>query len=167
MQNIDHHTSTHSILDFEASSLSDCSYPISAGLAVGDRTYYWIIKPKAEWIDWSLASQAIHGMKRSFLFENGQDASQVYVEMLEILRGHDTVYSDNPYWETRWLNTLGNFPIVIRDIKELIPQNSHHLFKEVLYNQFQLYKLIPHRADHDALAISMAVSHLRQQKKQD
>jgi len=52
------------ILDFEASSLSDTSYPISAGLAIDDQAYYWIIKPEPEWIDWSLESQAVHGLKR-------------------------------------------------------------------------------------------------------
>ena len=34
------------ILDFEASSLSDNSYPISAGLVIGGYVHYWVIKPK-------------------------------------------------------------------------------------------------------------------------
>lgn len=39
------------ILDFEASSLFDCSYPISAGLIVNGQKYHWLIKPKPEWVD--------------------------------------------------------------------------------------------------------------------
>ena len=46
------------ILDFEASSLSDGSYPITAGLVTNGQIKYWIIKPQPDWIDWSLASQS-------------------------------------------------------------------------------------------------------------
>lgn len=88
------------ILDFEASSLSDTSYPISAGLVVAGHVYYWFIKPEPDWIDWSLQSQAIHGLKRSFIEEHGIPAHQVYAEMIDRLIGHHVIYSDAPEWES-------------------------------------------------------------------
>lgn len=149
------------VLDFEASSLSDCSYPISAGLRVGNCLKYWLIKPQADWIDWSLASQAIHGLKRSYIEDNGVDAAQVYLEMCEALAGFEAIYSDNPYWERKWLSCLGKFNQEIRDVTELIPPYKKPLFKESLESVFHAHKLIPHRSDHDALALSLAVYDLQ------
>lgn len=75
------------ILDFKASSLSDVSYPISAGLIVSGHVYYWIIKPEPDWIDWSLQSQAMHGLKRSYIEDHGVPVHQVCIEMTAILGG--------------------------------------------------------------------------------
>jgi len=161
MIQIDHLKAVPPILDFEASSLSDCSYPISAGLRVGSTLKYWLIKPRPHWIDWSLASQAIHGMKRSYIADNGMDVDQVYVEMKSLLDQFDVIYSDNPYWERVWLSHLGDFNLDIRDIQELIPQHNKWCWKENLEKQFQANNLTHHRADHDALALSLAVYDLQ------
>jgi len=149
------------VLDFEASSLSDCSYPISAGLCVAGTLQYWLIKPRPDWIDWSLASQAIHGLKRSYIEEYGVDADQVYAEMKMMLSRFDVIYSDNPYWERRWLSHLGDFNVEIHDIQDLIPQQNKESWKETLEEQFQINNLTHHRADHDALALSLAVYKLQ------
>lgn len=148
------------ILDFEASSLSDCSYPISVGLVINGDVYYWIIKPKQEWIDWSLESQVIHGLKRSYLVEQGIDANVVYQEVRKILEGVSTVYSDNPYWERRWLNALGHFEVEVADVKALVPDEHQSHWQEVFQKQYQKHNLTPHRADHDALAISLTLQQL-------
>jgi hypothetical protein len=147
------------ILDFEASSLSDCSYPISAGLIVNGQIHYWLIKPKPEWIDWSLASQAIHGMKRSYVIENGFDVQRVYEEMIRALAGFEVVYSDNPYWESRWLTQLGHFGLEVKDIQQLIPSHHKDSWKTVFEQQFQKHLLVHHRADHDALALALTLHH--------
>lgn len=147
-------------LDFEASSLSDCSYPISVGLVTNGDVYYWIIKPKPEWIDWSLESQVIHGLKRSYLVEQGIDANVVYQEVRKILEGESTVYSDNPYWERRWLSALGHFDVEVADVKALIPDEHQSHWQEVFQEQYQKHNLTPHRADHDALAISLTLQQL-------
>lgn len=149
------------ILDFEASSLSDGSYPITAGLVVNGEVNFWIIKPQPDWIDWSLASQAIHGIKRSYLMEYGVSALQVADEMQSLLRNSPIVYSDNPYWEARWLRCLGNFHCDTRDIRELLPSSSHAHFSSCMEQQFALHRLTRHRADHDAYAMYLAVSELR------
>ena len=161
MFSIDHLQYVPPILDFEASSLSDTSYPISAGLRAGNCLKYWIIKPRVDWIDWALDSQAIHGLKRSDLEDYGIDTTQVYDEMRGLLVGIDVIYSDNPHWEQRWLACLGPFDLEIRNIQELLPKHNQHLLKQTFEKQFQAHKLIPHRADHDALALSLAVYHLQ------
>lgn len=148
------------VLDFEASSLSDTSYPITVGLVVKGIIHYWIIKPKPDWVDWSLASQAIHGIKRSYLIDHGIEQDEVLREIHEALRGITTTYSDNPYWERRWLSQLGELDVEVQDIKELVPTELHAEWKDVMQAQFKIYNLMPHRADHDALAISLALKSL-------
>lgn len=153
------------ILDFEASSLSDGSYPITAGLVINGEVNYWIIKPQSDWIDWSLASQSIHGIKRSYLIKNGLSASQVAEEIKLLLRNNPIVYSDNPYWESRWLRCLGEFDCEIRDIRELIATSLHASFSACFEHQFVVHQLTQHRADHDAYAMYKAVSELLETSK--
>jgi hypothetical protein len=145
------------ILDFEASSLSDTSYPITAGLVLSGHVYYWIIKPEPEWIDWSLQSQAIHGLKRSYIEEYGVPAHQVYAEMIDKLVGYQVIYSDAPEWESLWLRRLGVFNLRIADIGELIGNKQREGFSGELAKIFASHKLTQHRADHDALAIALTV----------
>lgn len=87
------------ILDFEASSLSDGSYPITAGLVIQGKVHHWVIKPQPDWVGWSLTSQAVHGIKRSELMDFGMPADKVCTQMGELLTGVPFIYSDNPYWE--------------------------------------------------------------------
>ncbi|HSX50755.1 MAG TPA: hypothetical protein VLF09_07355 [Cellvibrio sp.] len=148
------------VLDFEASSLSDTSYPISVGLVVKGKIHYWIIKPKPDWIDWSLASQAIHGLKHSYLIDHGMDHDEVLRELQEALQEINIIYSDNPYWERRWLRQLGELDVEVQDIKGLIPTQLHAKWKDVMQTQIKIHNFIPHRADHDALAISFTLKSL-------
>ena len=145
------------ILDFEASSLCDTRYPISAGLVVSGRVYYWIIKPEPDWIDWSLQSQALHRLKRSYIEEHGVPVHQVYTEMIDKLVGYEVIYSDAPEWESLWLRRLGAFHFRIADIGELIGNKQREGFSNELANTLSSNKLTQHRADHDALAIALTV----------
>lgn len=148
------------ILDFEASSLSDTSYPISAGLVVAGQVYYWVIKPQSDWIDWSLQSQAIHGLKRSFIEEHGVPVHQVYAEIAEKLSGYEVIYSDAPAWEGLWLQRLGAFNLRIADIGELIGNDRREGFSNELAKTVANNNLTQHRADHDALAIALTIEKL-------
>ena len=148
------------ILDFEASSLSDTSYPISAGLIVEGKVYYWIIKPKPDWIDWSLQSQAIHGLKRSYIEVHGLPADQVFSEISELLTGHNIIYSDAPEWEAIWLSRLGKLNIKIESIYDLIKIDKETFSNELLSN-FKSHRLMQHRADDDVIAIAFTVKDMR------
>lgn len=148
------------ILDFEASSLSDGSYPITAGLVIQGKVHHWVIKPQPDWVDWSLASQAVHGIKRSELMDFGMPADEVYAQIGELLNGVPIIYSDNPYWESRWLRCLGKFDCEIQDIRELIPVATRQEWPMSLGQTFEVSKLIRHRADHDAYAMYLTVLRL-------
>lgn len=148
------------VLDFEASSLSDQSYPVSAGLVVGGHTHYWIIKPKENWLDWCYESQQIHGFKRDYLVENGSPTDQVYDEICSLLSGIPEIYSDEPSWEQHWFLGLGRRPSAIRDIRSLIPPDKESQFHKAKTKMFMRHNLKRHRADHDAAAIALAAKHL-------
>ena len=89
------------------------------------------------------------------------DADQVYSEMKMILSQFDLIYSDNPYWEQRWLSPLGDFNVEIRDIQDLISQHNKERWNETLEEKFRINNLTHHRADHDALTLSLAVYKLQ------
>ncbi len=80
------------ILDFEASSLSDNSYPISAGLVVAGHVYCWSIKPKYNWLEWSPKSNKNHGISRKFIETHEIPADKAMSEISEKLRGSAVVY---------------------------------------------------------------------------
>lgn len=98
------------ILDFEASSLSQDSWPIEAGLswiANGHvQTWSSLIQPSRTWNldDWSTQSAAIHGI----LFQELADApspTEVAETLLNVL-GHRRLVSDAAEFEARWLARL-------------------------------------------------------------
>lgn len=148
------------ILDFEASSLSDNSYPISAGLVVAGHVYYWLIKPKYNWIEWSPKSEAIHGLSRELIEIHGAPADKVLLEISEKLKGYAVVYSDNSEWEAMWLSRLGAFDIKMVSIYTLISQKHREHFSRYLDINFLKNNLDRHRADHDALAIAITLKQL-------
>lgn len=87
----------------------------------------------------------MHGLRKSFLDENGCDADAVLREIVDLI-GVSDLYSDNPYWENVWLSVLGKHSITFRNIFGLAPSLSmDELFlmrDEVLVNS----RLTPHRA---------------------
>lgn len=105
-------------------------------------------------MDWSLQSQAIHGLKWSYIEEHDIPAHQVYAEMIGRLIGHQVIYSDTPEWEGLWLRRLGVFKLRVADIGELIGKYQRDGFSSELANTFASNNLTQHRADHDALAIA-------------
>lgn len=98
------------ILDFEASSLSQESWPIEVGLswiANGHvQTWSSLIRPDPAWDigDWSQQSAEVHGIPLSDL-ENAPSAAEVVEAFLNALEGRKSV-SDAPEFEARWLDRL-------------------------------------------------------------
>ena len=97
-------------VDFEASSLSQASWPIEVGVAWIEegraRSWSSLIRPAVEWPaeDWSIASEAVHGIKRSEL-ERAPAAEDVAAEFLQRCRGKILI-SDMPEFESRWAARL-------------------------------------------------------------
>ena len=98
------------ILDFEASSLSEASWPIEIGLSWLEhgevRTWSSLIHPASCWPidDWSPQSASVHGISLSVL-ENAPLATEVAETFFEVLENRSLV-SDAPELETRWLDRL-------------------------------------------------------------
>ena len=98
------------VLDFEASGLID-SYPISVGVAAGDgRLYYRLIKPEPDWdtMRWDPRSEQVHKLTREVIEAQGIRPKQVMAELNALFRD-ETLVSDNPPFEWRWLNLLEAF----------------------------------------------------------
>lgn len=93
-------------LDFEASSLSDQSYPVEVAWVFQDgRTESHLIRPAPGWIDWNPQAESIHGLSRALLAEEGQPYDDVAVRMIEVLSDHD-LFASAPSWDGKWLSVL-------------------------------------------------------------
>ena len=93
-------------LDFEASSLSDDSYPIEVGWVFeDDREESWLIRPAEDWTDWAVAAEAVHHISRAQLLAEGAPHDLVARRVLEALGQHQ-VYASAPSWDGKWLSLL-------------------------------------------------------------
>lgn len=93
-------------LDFEASSLSERSYPIEVGWVFADGTNKChLIRPAPAWTDWAAAAEAIHGVSRQELLANGRSHAAIAQRMVDVLIGHD-VCASAPSWDGKWLSVL-------------------------------------------------------------
>jgi hypothetical protein len=93
-------------LDFEASSLSDDSYPVEVGWIFEDRrAESFLIRPAAGWTDWDPQAEAIHGLSRDTLEREGVPHEEVASTMVRELGGHQ-LYASAPSWDGKWLSLL-------------------------------------------------------------
>lgn len=151
-------------LDFEASSLSENSWPIEVGLSWLEggevRTWSRLIRPASEWnlADWSPNSAVVHGIPLEDL-EDAPDACKVTKELLTQLGGRRLV-SDAPEFETRWLSRLvkavplGATP-AIKDYHQVSFANFSGLALDMLYEALER-RPAPHRAGPDSARLANA-----------
>ena len=93
-------------LDFEASSLSDDSYPIEIGWAGEDgSTEQHLIRPAPGWTDWSATAEAVHRIEHDQLLAEGEPHDQVAHRTLEALAPH-AVFVTAPSWDGKWMSLL-------------------------------------------------------------
>lgn len=93
-------------LDFEASSLSERSYPIEVAWVFEDgHAEAYLIRSAPEWTDWDPAAQAIHGIDRETIEREGIPHAEVAQRMLDQLTGHD-LRASAPSWDGKWLSVL-------------------------------------------------------------
>ncbi len=94
------------IVDIEASGFGSESFPIEVGLALSDETRYCaLIAPDPEWRHWDAEAEALHGISREFIEENGKTPEEIAIELNMLLRG-TTIYSDGWTVDYPWLRTL-------------------------------------------------------------
>jgi len=93
-------------LDFEASSLGKHSYPIEVGWVFEDGTSEaHLIRPAPGWEEWDPRAEAIHGLGRDTLVNEGTPHDVVAHRMVERLTGHDLLASA-PSWDGKSLSIL-------------------------------------------------------------
>ena len=95
------------ILDFEASGLSESSFPIQVAYNIGYDIKSFYINPESVdgWDYWDEEAEKVHGLSREFLLNNGMQASEVVKIMKGDLDGM-VVYSDAPDFESMWCEAL-------------------------------------------------------------
>ncbi len=72
-------------LVFEASSLSDHSYPVEVAWVFQDgRSESHLIRPATGWTDWDDEAEAIHGITREKLASEGEPHADVATHMVEV-----------------------------------------------------------------------------------
>ena len=93
-------------LDFEASSLSDRSYPIEIAWVFEDgRSEDHLIAPAPGWDDWDDVAEGIHGIDRAMLAAEGEPHDVVAKRMVAELAGHD-LFASAPSWDGKWMSAL-------------------------------------------------------------
>ena len=93
-------------LDFEASSLSDDSFPVEVAWVFEDgRERSFLLRPVAAWTDWSDEAEQIHGLSRARLEAEGADVAVVANEMVKTLSAH-SLFASAPSWDGKWLSVL-------------------------------------------------------------
>ncbi|NLS07761.1 transcriptional regulator [Rhizobium sp. P32RR-XVIII] len=93
-------------LDFEASSLSKKSFPIEvAWVFENGQSRSALIRPAPDWTDWSPEAEAIHGIPRRRLLDEGLSVGIIATEMIDALSGHK-LYASAPCWDGKWLSAL-------------------------------------------------------------
>lgn len=95
-------------MDFEASSLSDQSYPIEVAWSGADgNVQSFLINPStvSAWTDWNPESEEIHGIPRNQLLQQGYSPIHVCTVMQESL-GPTLIYTDAPNYDEFWCRRL-------------------------------------------------------------
>lgn len=157
------------IIDFEASSLEDGSYPIEVGLAVwpreDDPVSVWsaLIRPTDEWRGfghWSVESRRVHGITMSELMAAGAPPEEVAAILNEKL-GDGVVWCDGGPYDAFWLKALfkaaglqpefvlGNWHGLLRTLPERCRARAMDFLEESPSR---------HRAGADAEQLAMALA---------
>jgi len=93
-------------LDFEASSLSNDSYPIEVGWVFEDGAgEAHLIRPAPGWTEWDSRAAAVHGITREQLQQDGEPHQQVCDRLLALFE-QNTVLASAPSWDGHWLSML-------------------------------------------------------------
>jgi len=94
------------VIDFEASGLTDESYPISVGVYTPNEKYYALIKPVKGWTYWSWQAQAeAHKINRPTIERQGKPVQEV-AENLNALAEKYTLVCDSSYHDGFWCQRL-------------------------------------------------------------
>lgn len=146
------------ILDIEASGFGKGSYPIEVGVAMPDgELYAWLIKPQPHWTHWQERAEAVHGITRQRLLDEGEPLREVANRLNQLLSGK-TVYSDGWGVDRSWLALLFHEANVFQrftldSVYSLLTEGELDAWNESWGAVLNKTGMIPHRAGTDALII--------------
>jgi hypothetical protein len=155
------------VIDFEASSLEEGSYPIEVAVGIWNgqqdpiRLWSTLIRPASNWSlngHWSRKSERVHGISRANL-ANGKDPSDI----VHILNGRVSAriaWCDGGPYDTYWLRTLYEAagcvpPFSLMDLDGLTVGRAG--LRERLYDHLQRTPA-RHRAGEDVLRLLRALA---------
>ncbi|WP_298395372.1 hypothetical protein [Sphingobium sp.] len=157
-------------IDFEASCLPrhGRSFPIEVGIAGDGIARSWLIRPHADWADWdwTAEAEALHGLSRERIAQEGQPAFVVLAELTAAATGH-RVIADSLI-DQYWLDTLAavagtTAPFRIEHVASLFDEqgaDERRIADAVAYADGQ--GALRHRAAGDALWLSGVIARLTQ-----
>jgi hypothetical protein len=156
-------------IDFEASCLPrhGRSFPIEVGIADGDRSRSWLIRPHADWAgwDWTAEAEALHGLSRERIACEGQPAAAVLAELAAATQGRRVVADS--LIDQYWLDTLAAAagappPFAIQHVATLFEEqhaDEERIAAAMAFADGQ--GATRHRAAGDALWLSALIAHMR------
>lgn len=168
------------VIDLEASSLSDNSYPIEVGIFIPSdnglyESYSWLIKPTENWLlnrEWNEKSASVHNISKNEIIENGHLGYDICNKLNSLLLG-TTIYSDAPDYDYKWLKILfDEWNIDMKfDLGHILYPEDKKLsekLNKVSYSQFNKIKekivkdnnLILHRAGDDSIMLGLIMQKL-------
>ena len=153
------------VIDIEASGLHSGSYPIEVGIVMSNgQTYEALIQPFNSWTHWDGDAEALHGISRETLRQEGRSAFEVCEEINRLCAGK-TLYSDCWVHDSSWLQKLFAYTNIMpkfqcRSIETILTEEvliNWHFYKEEYARCAQIN---PHRALNDAIVIAETLERL-------
>ncbi|WP_273208989.1 hypothetical protein [Marinobacter subterrani] len=153
------------ILDIEASSLNDDSYPIEIAWCDlnGSNSVAMLINPDSagDWDEWdSYAEMAIHGLSREQCCKEGENVVRVARIVGELLE-ENPVFSDAHWQDQKWLERLFESvgkrpPAKLIPLEQLVPLDRRFILAAKLATPSR-----PHRALADCQFLTKLVREVR------
>lgn len=147
------------IIDLEASGFGRGSYPIEVGVKLSDGTVHaLLIKPATSWDHWDENAQAIHGISREQLMEQGKTVREVAIFLNDLCRGQ-TLYSDAWSFDSSWLGRLFDEAEIVQRFKldtlmRLLTESELARWSDTKDAMAKVLALELHRAANDVQLLS-------------
>jgi len=148
-------------LDIEASGIHPESYPIEIGILLPDgESYCSLIKPIPQWSYWDEQAEAVHGLSRQSVCDNGRSVIEVAKALNTYLEGR-TVYCDCWVLDKPWLQRLFEAANIkpaftLSDIIHLLSEQEYDNLGEVKQSIELRLGVDRHRATNDAKVLQLA-----------
>ncbi|WP_087025749.1 hypothetical protein [Thaumasiovibrio subtropicus] len=154
---------TLATLDFEASGLSQTSYPIEVGICFANATpLNWLINPLTadDWQHWDEAAEEIHRLRRVDLEQQGENVADVCQALNRYLGQFEVVLCDSE-WDLFWLGRLYRAAhmrpsFTLLEINQWLTTKG--LSSRAFQDQFHALGPARHRAAEDAVQIYSALA---------